>query len=165
MILPKGWASATIADIADTKLGKMLDAAKNKGDAVPYLRNVNVRWGEFDLSDLFDMRVTPEEYAELAVQDGDIFVCEGGEPGRSAVWRLGEQRLVFQKALHRIRPLAGIEADYVVCHLKHGAATGVLSDLLTGTTIKHLPQVGLQRIKMAVPPAAEQRRIVTKLVD
>ena len=51
MTLPEGWVAATIADIADTRLGKMLDAAKNKGDAVPYLRNINARWGDFDLSE------------------------------------------------------------------------------------------------------------------
>jgi len=161
--LPEGWVAATVAEIADTRLGKMLDAAKNKGDAVPYLRNVNVRWGEFDLSDLFDMRVTPEEYDELAVQNGDLFVCEGGEPGRSAVWRAGPRRIVFQKALHRIRPLGGVEPDYLARHLRHAANSNTLSGLLTGTTIKHLPQVGLQRIKLDVPPVAEQRRIVAKL--
>jgi type I restriction enzyme S subunit len=161
--LPAGWVAATVAEIADTRLGKMLDAAKNKGDAVPYLRNVNVRWGDFDLSDLFDMRVTPEEYDELAVQNGDLFVCEGGEPGRSAVWRAGPRRIVFQKALHRIRPLGGVEPDYLARHLRYAANSNALSGLLTGTTIKHLPQVGLQRIKLGVPPVAEQRRIVAKL--
>nr|WP_233151045.1 restriction endonuclease subunit S [Sphingomonas sp. BT553] len=161
--MPNGWAAATIAEIADTKLGKMLDAAKNKGDHVPYLRNVNVRWGEFDLSDLFDMRVTPDEYNDLAVQDGDLFVCEGGEPGRSAIWCGGPQRIVFQKALHRVRTRAGIEPSYIARYLKHAADTNALSDLLTGSTIRHLPQVGLQRIQLNLPPSAEQRRIVSKL--
>ena len=163
MTLPDGWAVVTVADIADTKLGKMLDVAKNKGDFVPYLRNVNVRWGEFDLSDLFDMRVTPDEYSELAVQDGDLFVCEGGEPGRSAIWRGGPQHIVFQKALHRVRTRPGIEPDYLARHLKHAADTNALADLLTGSTIRHLPQVGLQKIQLNLPPTAEQRRIVTKL--
>lgn len=163
MTLPEGWASATIADIADTKLGKMLDAAKNKGDPVPYLRNVNVRWGEFDLTDLADMRVTADEFVELAVRDGDVFVCEGGEPGRAAVWRGGARRLVFQKALHRVRPYVDIEPDYMAQYLRHIASIGGLSDLLTGTTIKHLPQVALQQIELNVPPTQEQRRIIAKL--
>lgn len=163
MTLPNGWASATIADIADTKLGKMLDAAKNKGDAVPYLRNVNVRWGSFDLADLYEMRVTNSEYADLAVQDGDVFVCEGGEPGRSAVWRGGAQRIVFQKALHRIRPFNGMDPAFIAYYLQYAANGELLSDLLTGTTIKHLPQVGLQRLRFNVPPTVEQHRIVAKI--
>ena len=43
--------------IADMALGKMLDVAKNKGSLRPYLRNVNVRWGTFELSDVLDMRL------------------------------------------------------------------------------------------------------------
>ena len=163
MTLPKGWVETNIGVIAQTRLGKMLDGVKNKGELVPYMRNVNVRWGEFDLSDLQEMRVTTNELAELVVHDGDLFVCEGGEPGRCAVWRGGDRRLAFQKALHRIRPYDGIESDYLARYLWQVAATGALSDLLTGTTIKHLPQIALQRIKVTVPPAAEQRRIVARL--
>jgi type I restriction enzyme S subunit len=66
-----GWVQATIAGIADTKLGKMLDAAKNKGKPVRYLRNINVRWGEFDLSDLREMRVAPDELDQRVDSCGD----------------------------------------------------------------------------------------------
>jgi type I restriction enzyme S subunit len=161
--LPRGWVQATIAGIADTQLGKMLDAAKNKGRLVRYLRNTNVRWGEFDLSDLQEMRVAPDELNHFAVRDGDIFVCEGGEPGRAAVWRNGDQELIFQKALHRLRVLDGMQPDYLAQYVRFAAVQHEFSNLLTGTTIKHLPQVALQRMSVAVPPAAEQRRIVAKL--
>lgn len=163
MTLPKGWVEAAIGEIAETKLGKMLDAAKNKGEPVQYLRNVNVRWGAFDLSDLLEMRVTAEEREALSVKDGDLFMCEGGEPGRCAVWRGGARDLVFQKAIHRVRPLDAVDPDYLATHVAYLAQQDGLSQLFTGTTIKHLPQVALQKIALPLPPAAEQRRIVAKL--
>lgn len=163
MTLPESWAETTIGEIAETKLGKMLDAAKNKGQPIPYLRNVNVRWGSFDLSDLLEMKVTEAEFGELAVRDGDLFLCEGGEPGRCAVWRGGRRNLVFQKAIHRVRPAEGVEPDFLARYIACVAASDGLSHLFTGTTIKHLPQVALQRIRLPLPPAAEQRRIVAKL--
>ena len=163
MSLPKGWQQATIADIADTKLGKMLDAVKNKGKPVRYLGNVNVRWGGFDLSGLHEMRVTQDELDQLSVRDGDIFVCEGGEPGRTAVWRGGAQDLIFQKALHRLRVLDDVQTDYLAHYLRFAVNRHGFASLLTGTTIKHLPQIALQRMEVAVPPAAEQRRIVAKV--
>jgi type I restriction enzyme, S subunit len=161
--LPQGWAEATLGEVAETRLGKMLDAAKNKGEHVPYLRNVNVRWGSFDLSDLMELKVTDDELTELSVRDGDLFVCEGGEPGRCAVWRGGSRRLVFQKALHRVRGLGGVEPDYLATFLTYAAANQQFDDLLTGTTIRHFPQVALQRLGLPVPPLAEQHRIVAKL--
>lgn len=163
MSLPSGWIEASISQVADAKLGKMLDAAKNKGEPVRYLRNVNVRWGEFDLSDLQEMRVTPDELQELGVRDNDLFVCEGGEPGRSAIWRGGSQKLVFQKALHRLRALGEMQVAYLAEYLRFVAGSRSFSELLTGTTIKHLPQVALQRLMLPVPPASEQHRIVAKL--
>ena len=50
-----------LGDIADTCLGKMLDQKKNKGEYQPYLANVNVRWGGFDLDNLSQMRFLETE--------------------------------------------------------------------------------------------------------
>jgi type I restriction enzyme, S subunit len=50
--LPDTWKWAKVQEIADTRLGKMLDQAKNKGTERRYLRNVNVRWFDFELSDV-----------------------------------------------------------------------------------------------------------------
>src|SRR5690348_12494404 len=102
MVLPRGWVAARMGQIADVQLGKMLDKQKNKGQARRYLRNINVRWGSFDLSDLAEMRMSDDETQMFDVRDGDLMVCEGGEPGRAAVWKLGDKDLAFQKALMRV---------------------------------------------------------------
>ena len=39
-------------EITESCLGKMLDSKKNKGEYQPYLANINVRWGSFDLNNL-----------------------------------------------------------------------------------------------------------------
>jgi len=49
------WETHKLEVVADFCLGKMLDQKKNRGDPLPYLANINVRWGEFDLSDLRKM--------------------------------------------------------------------------------------------------------------
>ena len=55
-VLPQGWRSVRLGDVADTALGKMLDSARPKGTTrVPYLRNVNVQWGHIDLSDVSEV--------------------------------------------------------------------------------------------------------------
>jgi type I restriction enzyme S subunit len=81
-----GWERKKVSEIAHHSLGKMLDKAKNKGEPRPYLRNLNVRWFEFDLSDLLEMRFLPEEAAKYTAVKGDLLICEGGYPGRAAIW-------------------------------------------------------------------------------
>ena len=100
--MKSGWQRKTVSEIAQYSLGKMLDKAKNKGEQRPYLRNLNVRWFDFDLSDLREMPFLSEETAKYTVSKGDLVVCEGGYPGRAAIWDQDEP-IYFQKALHRIR--------------------------------------------------------------
>ncbi len=161
--LPAGWVEVALGEITDTSLGKMLDGKQATGQhPTPYLRNVNVRWGTFDLSDVAMMDIRPEELERVLAREGDVVACEGGEPGRAAVWRHSEP-VALQKALHRIRPATGIAPDFLAFVLQAHAASGELAALFTGTTIKHLPQEKLRLVRVPVAPTAEQERIVTAI--
>ena len=159
--IPPNWTWVRFGDIFECRLGKMLDKAKNTGDPHPYLRNANVRWGGFDLADVLEMRLEPEEVSEVSVQRGDLVVCEGGEPGRCAVWD-HEVPFVIQKALHRARPLL-VDSRYYQLHLRIDCSNGRLAELFTGATIKHLTGQMLDRHLVALPPLAEQHRIVARV--
>ncbi|TYC67333.1 hypothetical protein FMN63_14730 [Stappia sp. BW2] len=161
--LPKGWVGSCIGDIADIKLGKMLDKNKNKGEPKPYLRNVNVRWESFNLSDILEMRFTEQELDTFDIRDGDLMVCEGGEPGRCAVWRNGHTALKFQKALMRARFHSKVTSSLACKYLRFLADSGKLQRHFTGTTIKHLPQTAFSKVEISLPPLEEQKRIVAKL--
>ncbi len=56
------WPVVPLGEIAEVKLGKMLDKAKHKtGRRLPYLRNVNVRWGTIETDDLFEMNFEEDQ--------------------------------------------------------------------------------------------------------
>lgn len=158
--LPEGWCCTTVEAVAELRLGKMLDKAKNKGELRPYLRNANVRWFAFDLSDLLKMRVTDGELSEVSVVAGDLVVCEGGEPGRCAVWHQAGMPTAIQKALHRVRPHTGLSAWYLACVLRADSHSGKLDEAFTGSTIKHLTGEALASYAIPLPPENEQTRIV-----
>lgn len=163
--LPVGWEWTTIGEVAATSLGKMLDKKQATGlHPTPYLRNINVRWGSFDLSDLAEMDIRPEELDRVLAQPGDVIACEGGEPGRAAVWR-GPGRVALQKALHRIQPSEAISSDYLSLLLQHLSLTQQLEPLFTGTTIKHMPQEKLRLIEVPLAPRPEQERIVAAVYE
>ena len=161
--LPDSWAWASVGAVAASRLGKMLDKAKNKGTPRKYLRNINVRWFDFDLSDLLEMRFEDSELPEFALREGDVLICEGGEPGRAAVWDDREPDIYFQKAIHRVRFLDFVDSDYFVKTLRASADDGRLAEYYTGTGIKHFTGKGLATYSFPLPPLAEQHRIVARV--
>ena len=164
--LPPGWASAEFDSIADTQLGKMLSAKARHGHRPkPYLRNQNVQWHHFDLSDVAVMDFFDTESAKYELRPGDLLVCEGGEVGRCAVWSRPKCEMYFQKALHRVRPLAGINVRWIEYYLRWSAETGRFDDHTSGSTISHLPQRDLRRLHVPVPPTHEQERIVAAIEE
>lgn len=160
--IPESWEWTTIGEICDTCLGKMLDKQKNQGECQPYLRNINVRWGSFDLEDLLQMPFTEDEEERYSVCKGDLIVCEGGEPGRCAIWE-DEICIKFQKALHRVRCYNGVVNKYIMDVLRLYASNGRLENYYTGSTIKHLTGESLNSLIIPLPPFAEQQRIVNEI--
>ena len=137
-------------NITDARLGKMLDKEKNTGTPQRYLRNINVRWFNFDLSDLLEMRIGLDEIEKYSIQYGDLVICEGGEPGRCAVWE-EQEPIFYQKALHRVRFTDGSNPKFYMYYLWFAAQTGQLKRFFTGTGIKHL--TGQSLVKVPVPSA------------
>jgi len=133
----------------------MLDAKKNKGIAQRYLGNSNVRWGTFDLSDLAEMRFESHEEERYGLLPGDLVVCEGGEPGRCAIWT-GPPGMKIQKALHRIRPKSTFNNYYLYYWMCHASNKGHLEQHFTGTTIKHLTGKAIAALEVPCPPLEVQ---------
>lgn len=163
--LPTGWRRVKVGEVAGCVLGKMLDGSKHtKGTKRPYLRNINVRWGACDLSNLLEMFFEEDELDRYSTRPGDVLICEGGEPGRAAVWTSKEPVLI-QKAIHRVRPEKDLLPDWLVLNLRHDTWSARLDKYFTGATIKHFTGRSLSAYAIPLPPVAEQARIVAKVDD
>ena len=157
------WQISTLGKVADFVLGKMLDQVKNKGELRPYLANINVRWGEFDLDNLREMRFEQREVDRYSLRYGDIVMCEGGEPGRCAIWRCREASLMIQKALHRIRPHDYLDSSFLYYAFLNLRRSDGFAGYFTGSTIKHLPREQLAKIEVRFPEISTQRAIAAIL--
>lgn len=151
-----------LGDISTSRLGKMLDKSKNVGVYRPYLRNINVRWFTFDLSDLSEMRVQDSEIEKYSIHKGDLVICEGGEPGRCAVWQKDEDAF-FQKALHRVRFIDGSMPEFYMYYLWFATNTGILKNHFTGTGIKHLTGESLAKVMVPKEENSQQKKLVEEI--
>ena len=162
--IPDGWKWVRLPSVSFSCLGKMLDRQKNSGSLMPYLRNINVRWGSFDLTDLLEMKFEDVEDDRFLIRKNDLVMCEGGEPGRCAIWTQ-DTPIHFQKACHRIRFAQSLNVAFFYHVFCLYASNGIFSNLYTGTTIKHLTGQSLDRVVVPLPPLAEQKRIVARLEE
>jgi type I restriction enzyme S subunit len=162
--LPSSWNVNFFEEIVDCRLGKMLDKAKNFGKRIKYLGNINVRWFHFELTNLQEILVTENEQVELSLAKGDLLICEGGEPGRCAIWsEKSDEPIIFQKALHRARVKDAVIPEWIAINLKNDCDNQTLEQLFTGTTIKHLTGKALKKYPLRLPPINEQTEIVRQV--
>lgn len=157
---PKGWEVVSFGDVGKSRLGKMLDRGKPKGHTVyPYLANFNVQWELIQLSELRSMEFSESDRQEFSLEYGDILVCEGGEVGRSAIWRGEREGIYFQKALHRVRldPNRAVP-EYIQKYMWFMAKNGGFKDYASTATIAHLTGVKMKKLPVPLPPLTLQHQ-------
>jgi type I restriction enzyme S subunit len=164
--VPRSWDVVKLGDLFDTQLGKMLSQKARIGDdPKPYLRNKNVQWCAIDTTDLLSMDFNERERGKFSLVPGDLLICEGGEPGRAAIWHGEVKECYYQKALHRLRPKSDRISNDFLAHwlefaLRHQDLYGVAG---ASSTIAHLPEVQIKMLPVPLPVRKEQDAVVESL--
>ena len=159
--IPSHWDLAPVNARYEVALGKMLDAKRAAGNSPgKYLRNVDVQWDAVKVDNLPEMDFPPFERERYSLRFGDLLVCEGGEVGRTAIWRGELEECFYQKAIHRVRPRVPTEIPRFFYFLMYMLATrGVFNASGNPNTIDHLTAVQLRHYRVPFPPTHEQRTI------
>jgi len=157
---PKGWPMVPFGQVTNSRLGKMLDKRTSQGEHMkPYLANLNVQWGRFELDSLRLMNFSPEDQREFSLRDGDLLMCEGGQPGRCAIWRGQVADCYYQKALHRVRCHEdACVPEYLQWLFWFLSRADAFSSSIAVATIAHLPGIKLK--KMLIPLPALEKQIL-----
>jgi len=163
--IPKHWGTPPLYTRYSIELGKMLDASRIVGHAlVHYLRNIDVQWDRINFDDLPEMDIEERERGRFTLKEGDLLVCEGGEVGRSAIFKGRAEVTGFQKALHRMRPLNLREHPrFMFYTLTWASSQGIFFAEGNPNTIPHLTGEKLRRYRFPQPPLPEQAAIATYL--
>ncbi len=162
---PKGWPTKPFEEVCPTRLGKMLDQKKQSGKhARKYIRNANVQWFCVETSEVYEMDFDQEDRERFRLHKGDLLICEGGEPGRAAIWQSELSECYYQKAVHRGQPNVKLAtAEYLVHMFWFLSKGGGLKDHITSATIAHLTSEKLRAIKVPLPPLAKQQQFSDQL--
>lgn len=164
--VPTAWPVLTVHTEFQVDLGKMLDEKRQTGAAtIPYLRNTNVQWDQIDVTDLKSMDVPPSERERYTVSPGDLLICEGGQPGRSAIYDGEMQVLGFQKALHRARSRGRSRPAWLLECLRVAVHLNVFGVDNGQTTIGHLTNEQLRSTRFPFPSPEEQDAALAKLAE
>jgi type I restriction enzyme S subunit len=161
----KGWETQKFGDLFESRLGKMLDAKKQtQHSKYKYLGNSNVHWFNFQFENLAEMSFDERELEIFELKYGDLLICEGGEVGRSAIWKNKKDNIYFQKAIHRARARKNnITSEYMVMLFWFYAKFGGFKDFVTTSTISHLTGEKLKIIPIPVPPIKLQNQFENKI--
>lgn len=162
--VPTSWPVLSVSSQFEVLLGKMLNPDRTRGEYLrPYLRNTNVQWDVITTEDLLLMDFPPHERARYEVRPGDLLICEGGQPGRSAIWAGGIEEIYYQKALHRARSRGRTSPRWLFYCLRAAVAQDVFSVEGNTTTIGHLTGEQLRAHRFAFPDRGVQDRLVDGL--
>ena len=162
------WLVATIRDILlelqTGPFGSSLHQSDYREGGVPVVNPASIRDG--GLVPLPRMAVGPttvERLSTFKLRAGDIILARRGEMGRCAVvteveagWLCGTGSLV-------LRPASGMFAPFIALLIGSPLFRRRLSGEAVGSTMQNLNQAILLRMIVALPPAAEQKRVVAKV--
>ncbi len=164
--IPNHWSSTAIKKGYDIALGKMLQKTKkNAGDQYrPYLKAANIQPSGISADDTAYMWFSPQDRASLLLKAGDLLVSEGGDVGRSAIWRCELPECYIQNAINRVRAKKENSTSFLYYWMQMLKASDFISTLCNKATIAHYTAEKLSNSLLFLTPLPEQIQI-TRFLD
>lgn len=164
--LPAHWQVVRLGEVFSIQQGKSLSSRSRTGERMrPFLRTANVHWGKIDITLLDMMHFDESEEKKLKLEINDLLICEGGDIGRTAIWKEQVPLCYYQNHLYRLR--AASTNAFPLFYMYWMYAGWILFKLYGGienkTTIPNLSQSRLVSLLIPLPPLAEQQRIAAIL--
>ncbi len=165
--VPRGWAQVALGDVVDEAKPGFPSGRHNKlGEGVPHLRPMNVnRDGRIDLAAV--KYVVSKDGARI--RSGEVLFNNTNSPalvGKTAYFdRQGDW--AYSNHMTRLRPCAAVNSKFLALQLHWYWMRGVFLEMCS----HHVNQASvstrilLERVRIELPPLAEQRRIVAAIEE
>ncbi len=168
--LPAGWVFAQLEDIVDIQSGitKGRKLAGRSLISVPYLRVANVQRSALDLTVIKEVEIPIEEKEKYEVIPRDLLITEGGDwdkVGRTSVWSGELPYVAHQNHVFKARIFLKEQSeDWIEMYLNAPFARAYFAGSSKQTTnLASINKTQLRGCLVAIPPAKEKSRIVSKV--
>jgi len=161
--LPESWAISRLGEICNVANGFAFNSGDYKSNGVPLIRISNIKSGFIDLSDcvFIDENDIPEK--DYYVQKGDLLIAmSGATTGKMGIYNLDNPTLLNQ----RVGNIKTLYPNVLLDEYKNYAMSSFAEIILASAYGGAQPNInsnGIENLLFALPPLAEQRRIVAAI--
>jgi type I restriction enzyme S subunit len=162
--LPRGWQWATLEEISDHITdGEHLSPNKtNSGVYLLSAKHVRDEGISFDDPHYVSPDDAEQFWKRCKPERGDILICSRGTIGRSTVVNT-DIPFCLMGSVILVKPSSDLDGYYVGAFMRSRWAFKQITGISGGTTIRALYLRDIKHCHIAIPPFAEQSRIVAKV--
>jgi type I restriction enzyme, S subunit len=167
----EGWVTQRIEEFCTVQGGiQKTPLRRPVTQHFPYLRVLNVQRNRINVAELERYELTLDELDRWRLNAGDLLIVEGNgsenEIGRCAIWNGEVDDCVYQNHLMRVRPHEPRCVVYLALYLNSPEGMAHMRRLaITTSGLFNLSVGKIRSIPVAMPPLAEQQRIVAKVEE
>ena len=159
--IPEHWEVKKLKNISSIVLGKMLLSQDKGGYSLkPYLRAANLNWINVNVEDVKEMWFSDMEILKYRLKRNDLLVSEGGEVGRTCIWKEELDECYIQNSVHKVTFHDSYEPHYYLQLFFVYGKIGAFDSLVNRISIAHLTAEKLREVEILDLPLKEQQSIV-----
>lgn len=165
--IPNNWTPTQVKYGFNVTLGKMLQKTKQSfsDELKPYLKAQNIQPDGINLDVVDKMWFSANEKQKLKLQIHDVLVSEGGDVGRTAIWKAELEECYVQNAINRVRPLLNNTSSFLYYWMNFLKSSEYISIICNKATIAHYTAEKLEKTFIFLPDEKQQVIISTFLND
>ncbi len=159
--IPEHWDVKKLKYVSKIVLGKMLtNTDKGNYKKRNYLRAANIDWLDVKVSDVKEMWFSDDELTRLLIESSDLLVSEGGEVGRTCIWKNELEECYIQNSVHKVTFDINNNPEYFLYQFFIMGYIGFFDSVVNRISIAHLTCEKLKQIDFICSPVKEQTAIV-----
>jgi len=162
--IPKHWQLLRLKNVAEVVLGKMLCNEDKGGYALkPYLKSKNIGWDKVIVEEVDEMWFSPKEMLTYRVKENDLLVSEGGEVGKTCIWKNELEECYIQNSVHKLTCFEDCLPEFYLFWMGMLGSVGYFRSIVNQVSIAHLTREKVVTVICLHPPIEEQKEIVSHI--